>query len=163
MLMPKLRINLMTFFPGIDKFYYMSALSACDYREAIKWILGPIATLATKTDQRIWRVCCAPDLREFVDALTGGKFPRHFAKEIFDRVLGQEQLSDIIVDPKYAPIDITLVEKAVAAALAMYPDKLQEAKSNPKLVQWFVGQTLKANKGMSPTLVKETLLCQLST
>lgn len=146
-------------FPGVEKYYYMYYLSTHDYNEAIKWILGPIASISSKTLCPIPQICPAYRLGEFVDALVGEKFPKHFAKEIFDRVLYNDGLSlnQIIADPKYTPVDTSIIDAAVAAVMATNPEKVEEAKVNPKLIQWFVGQVLKANRGMSPVLVKEAL------
>jgi hypothetical protein len=146
-------------FPGVDKYYYLYYLSTHDYKEAIKWILGPIASIAAKTGDSIPRICPAYILGEFVDALAAEKFPKHFAKEIFNRVLTEDNrsLTRIIADPKYMAVDTSVVDGAVEAVIADNPYKVEEAKANPKLVQWFVGQVLKANKGMSPVLVKEAL------
>lgn len=153
---------------GIDFYYYIGTLidHGC-FDEAVKWLMGPVAALITKK-RRILSICCATALSTFCLYLAEEKFPKHFAKEVFDKILErnpifpQAFLDDLLKDPKYAPVDAGAVEAAIAAVFAANPEKVAEARANPKMIQWFVGQTLKANKGMSPALVKEALEKQLA-
>lgn len=85
-------------------------------------------------------------------------------KEVLEAVWDLPYLAviDVILDRKMLiEIDHGTIEAAVSAILAANPEKLAEAKTNPKLVQWFMGQTLKVNKGMSAVLVKEALERQI--
>lgn len=82
------------------------------------------------------------------------------AKEILEAVWDLPYLSviDVILDrDMLVDVDNSAIDIAVQAVLDANPEKAVEAKTNLKLIQWFVGQTLKANKGMSPALVKEVL------
>lgn len=150
----------------VEGYYYMSAACSGGYAdEAVKWIFGPIITEMNKSSRKISHVCPAPVLREFVTYLSQDRFPKHHAKDVFEAILKRcpvytdipAILDEIIADPRFAPVDTNAVETAVAAVIVALPEKVEEAKANPKLIQWLVGQVLKANKGMSPVLVKEAL------
>jgi Asp-tRNA(Asn)/Glu-tRNA(Gln) amidotransferase B subunit len=150
----------------VEGYYYLGTAGKDGHSaEVAKWMFGPITTEMNETGRKISHVCSPTTLRFFVAYLMDGKFPRHFAKDIFDILLEKKPLphkvipllDEIVADPRFAAMDTSVVDAAVAAALAANPEKAIEAKTNPKLVQWFVGQVLKANKGMSPASVKEVL------
>jgi Asp-tRNA(Asn)/Glu-tRNA(Gln) amidotransferase B subunit len=161
------------FHPPLDAFYYMySACNGVDSQEVIKWLFGPVAIKLNELEAKkpsMGKVCKPWVVREFVRYLTEGKFPRHFAKDIFDILLERKPLPDdingvldeIIADPKFAAAEEGALDGAVAAVLAAMPEKVAEAKENPKLIQWFVGQVMKSTKGLSPALVKESLERQI--
>jgi aspartyl-tRNA(Asn)/glutamyl-tRNA(Gln) amidotransferase subunit B len=75
-------------------------------------------------------------------AWTEGGDPR----EIVER-RGLKQVSDIVA-----------LEKMVEEIVAKNPDKVADAKANPKAIGWFVGQVMKASGGKAnPQTVNELL------
>jgi aspartyl-tRNA(Asn)/glutamyl-tRNA(Gln) amidotransferase subunit B len=54
--------------------------------------------------------------------------------------------------------DVAALEKLVADIIAANPDKVADAKTNPKAIGWFVGQVMKASGGKAnPQVVNELL------
>jgi aspartyl-tRNA(Asn)/glutamyl-tRNA(Gln) amidotransferase subunit B len=54
--------------------------------------------------------------------------------------------------------DTGAIEVMVDQVIAKNPDKVADAKSNPKAIGWFVGQVMKASAGKaSPQAVNELL------
>jgi aspartyl-tRNA(Asn)/glutamyl-tRNA(Gln) amidotransferase subunit B len=54
------------------------------------------------------------------------------------------------------------IEKVIDEIIAANPDKVAQAKTNPKAVGWFVGQVMKASGGKaSPQAVNELLTRKL--
>jgi aspartyl-tRNA(Asn)/glutamyl-tRNA(Gln) amidotransferase subunit B len=54
--------------------------------------------------------------------------------------------------------DVAEIERLVDAAIAANPDKLADAKKNPKAIGWFVGQVMKASGGKAnPQAVNDLL------
>ena len=52
--------------------------------------------------------------------------------------------------------DLSAIEKVVDEIIAKNPDKVADAKSNPKAIGWFVGQVMKASGGKAnPQAVNE--------
>jgi aspartyl-tRNA(Asn)/glutamyl-tRNA(Gln) amidotransferase subunit B len=60
--------------------------------------------------------------------------------------------------------DMGAIEALVDGAIAANPDKAAQAKANPKLVGWFVGQVMQASKGKAnPQTVNQMLRDKLGT
>ena len=58
--------------------------------------------------------------------------------------------------------DTGAIEKAVEEVIAANPDKVEQAKTKPALVGWFVGQVMKATGGKAnPQAVNELLKSKL--
>ena len=54
------------------------------------------------------------------------------------------------------------IEKLVDDIIAANPDKVADAKTNPKAIGWFVGQVMKASAGKAnPQTVNELLRTKL--
>jgi aspartyl-tRNA(Asn)/glutamyl-tRNA(Gln) amidotransferase subunit B len=54
--------------------------------------------------------------------------------------------------------DTGAIGKAVDEIIAKNPDKVADAKSNPKAIGWFVGQVMKSSGGKaSPQMVNDIL------
>ena len=54
--------------------------------------------------------------------------------------------------------DLGAIEKTVDEIIAKNPDKVADAKTNPKAIGWFVGQVMKASGGKaSPQAVNDLL------
>ena len=54
--------------------------------------------------------------------------------------------------------DLSAIEKVVDEIIAKNPDKVDQAKANPKAIGWFVGQVMKASGGKAnPQAVNELL------
>ena len=43
--------------------------------------------------------------------------------------------------------DLSAIEKTVDEIIAKSPDKVADAKTNPKAIGWFVGQVMKSSGG----------------
>jgi aspartyl-tRNA(Asn)/glutamyl-tRNA(Gln) amidotransferase subunit B len=53
---------------------------------------------------------------------------------------------------------VSAIEALVDNIIAKNPDKVRDAKSNPKAIGWFVGQVMKASGGKAnPQVVNELL------
>jgi len=58
--------------------------------------------------------------------------------------------------------DVSAIERIVAEIVANNPDKVADAKKNPKAIGWFVGQVMKASGGKAnPQAVNELLKTKL--
>ena len=60
--------------------------------------------------------------------------------------------------------DISALEKLVDDIIARNPDKVGDAKTNPKAIGWFVGQVMKASGGKAnPQSVNDLLKRRIET
>ena len=58
--------------------------------------------------------------------------------------------------------DMGEIEALVDAAIAQNPDKVAQAKANPKAMMWFVGQVMKSSGGKAnPQAVNDLLKSKL--
>jgi aspartyl-tRNA(Asn)/glutamyl-tRNA(Gln) amidotransferase subunit B len=58
--------------------------------------------------------------------------------------------------------DLGAIEKAIDEVIAGNPDKVADARTNPKAIGWFVGQVMKASGGKAnPQAVNELLKSKL--
>jgi aspartyl-tRNA(Asn)/glutamyl-tRNA(Gln) amidotransferase subunit B len=54
--------------------------------------------------------------------------------------------------------DLSAIERVVDDIVGKNPDKVEQARSNPKLIGWFVGQVMKASGGKAnPQAVNDLL------
>jgi aspartyl-tRNA(Asn)/glutamyl-tRNA(Gln) amidotransferase subunit B len=54
--------------------------------------------------------------------------------------------------------DLGAIEKVIDDIIAKNPDKVADARANPKVIGWFVGQAMKASGGKaSPQAVNDVL------
>jgi aspartyl-tRNA(Asn)/glutamyl-tRNA(Gln) amidotransferase subunit B len=101
--------------------------------------------------------------------VSGGTISGRTAKEVADIIWAQALKEGPINDPKKVEsvieqrgmkqvTDVGAIEKTVDDIIAKHPDKVADAKSNPKAIGWFVGQVMKASGGKaSPQAVNEIL------
>jgi aspartyl-tRNA(Asn)/glutamyl-tRNA(Gln) amidotransferase subunit B len=82
------------------------------------------------------------------------------AKDVFEIVWSEGgDPADIVEKRGLKQVtDTGAIEKAVDAIIAANPDKVADAKANPKAIGWFVGQVMKATGGKAnPQAVNEVL------
>jgi aspartyl-tRNA(Asn)/glutamyl-tRNA(Gln) amidotransferase subunit B len=96
-----------------------------------------------------------------VQMVSTGEISGKTAKDVLDHVFEHPE-----VDPRrYVAennlrqvTDLSAIEKLVDDILAKNPDKVADAKTNPKAVGWFVGQVMKASGGKAnPQAVNDLL------
>ena len=82
------------------------------------------------------------------------------AKDLFEIVWNEGGDPRAIVEQRGMKqvTDVGAIEKTVDEIIAKNPDKVTDAKTNPKAIGWFVGQVMKASGGKaSPQAVNEIL------
>jgi Asp-tRNA(Asn)/Glu-tRNA(Gln) amidotransferase B subunit len=141
--------------------YHLAASSpAATGDEALKWIMG---ALAAEINARSLRFRDIPSLMPaallamFVEAVHAGRIDRTFTKGVFAKLLDLPRQADaaamrdafeaIVALPEFKAMATDDLQKVVEGIVAANPDQFAKAKENPKLVQWFVGQAMKATQG----------------
>jgi aspartyl-tRNA(Asn)/glutamyl-tRNA(Gln) amidotransferase subunit B len=103
----------------------------------------------------------SPDqLGSLVELIADGTISGKIAKDLFEIVWSEGGDPRAIVEQRGMKqvTDVGAIEKTVDAIIAKHPDKVADAKSNPKAIGWFVGQVMKASGGKaSPQAVNEIL------
>jgi aspartyl-tRNA(Asn)/glutamyl-tRNA(Gln) amidotransferase subunit B len=106
------------------------------------------------------------ELREILDLITEGTISGSSAKELLVMVWHHAGGPRELVEAHglRQVTDVSVIETIVDDIIATNPDKVGDAKSNPKAIGWFVGQVMKAFGGKAnPQVVNELLRKRLGT
>lgn len=112
--------------------------------------------------------------REFLDLykdwpivtdVTFGEFEKYGYNELF--YLGVNKsfdhiLDDILKNPKYVLSDDSEIDEIVKKVVEDNKEQFDKIKTDPRMVNWFVGQCMKAGKGkLSPQIAKDKITAML--
>jgi aspartyl-tRNA(Asn)/glutamyl-tRNA(Gln) amidotransferase subunit B len=102
----------------------------------------------------------AAKLGAILDLIAQGTISGKIAKDLFDIVWteGGDPLTIVEQRGMKQVTDLGAVEKLVDDIVAANPDKVVEARANPKLIGWFVGQAMKASGGKANPQAVNALL-----
>jgi aspartyl-tRNA(Asn)/glutamyl-tRNA(Gln) amidotransferase subunit B len=92
--------------------------------------------------------------------MADGTISGKIAKEVFEIVWDEGGDPRAIVETRGLKqvTDLSALEKLVNEIVAKNPDKVSDAKTNPKAIGWFVGQVMKASGGKAnPQAVNDLL------
>ncbi|MGA9321349.1 MAG: Asp-tRNA(Asn)/Glu-tRNA(Gln) amidotransferase subunit GatB [Xanthobacteraceae bacterium] len=99
-------------------------------------------------------------LGQIVSLMADGTISGKIAKDVFEIVWSEGGDPRAIVETRGLKqvTDLSALEKLVDDIVAKNPDKVGDAKTNPKAVGWFVGQLMKASGGKAnPQAVNDLL------
>jgi len=102
----------------------------------------------------------AAQLGAILDLIADGTISGKIAKDLFEIVWSEGGDPRAIVEQRGLKqvTDVGAIEKVVDDIIAKNPDKVADAKTNPKAIGWFVGQVMKSSGGKaSPQAVNEIL------
>jgi len=86
------------------------------------------------------------------------------AKDLFEIVWSEGGDPRVVVEARGMKqvTDVSAIEKLVDEIVAANPDKLEQARAKPALIDWFVGQVMKASGGKAnPQAVNDLLKAKL--
>ena len=90
-----------------------------------------------------------------------GEISGKIAKDVLDHIMEhpEEDPREYVARNNLRQVtDIAAIEAVVDDIIAKNPDKLADAKKNPKAIGWFVGQVMKASGGKAnPQAVNDLL------
>ncbi len=102
----------------------------------------------------------AEQLGVILDLIGDGTISGKIAKDVFEIVWAEGGDPRAIVEARGLKqvTDLGAIEKIVDDIVGKNPDKVADAKSNPKAIGWFVGQVMKASGGKAnPQAVNDLL------
>jgi aspartyl-tRNA(Asn)/glutamyl-tRNA(Gln) amidotransferase subunit B len=102
----------------------------------------------------------AAQLGSILDLIADGTISGKIAKDVFEIVWNEGGEPRTIVEQRGLKqvTDLSAIEKIVDDIVAKNPDKVTDAKTNPKAIGWFVGQVMKASGGKAnPQAVNDLL------
>jgi aspartyl-tRNA(Asn)/glutamyl-tRNA(Gln) amidotransferase subunit B len=137
-----------------------------DAKAAANWTINELAGRLNREGKTIGSSPVSPaQLGGILDLISAGTISGKIAKDLFDLVWAEGGDPKELVDARGMKqvTDLSAIEKLVDEILRRNPDKVEQAKSKPALVGWFVGQVMKASGGKAnPQAVNELLRNKLS-
>jgi aspartyl-tRNA(Asn)/glutamyl-tRNA(Gln) amidotransferase subunit B len=102
----------------------------------------------------------AGQLGAIIDLIGSGAISGKIAKDVFEIVWGEGGDPAEIVEKRglRQVTDTGAIEAAIDAVIAANPDKVADAKANPKAIGWFVGQVMKSTGGKANPQAVNALL-----
>jgi aspartyl-tRNA(Asn)/glutamyl-tRNA(Gln) amidotransferase subunit B len=133
----------------------------CDAKLAANWVINELTGRLNKEGKEI---AASPVNEAQLGAILGlmaqGTISGKIAKDVFEIVWNEGGDPRAIVEQRGLQqlTDLSAIEALVDDIVGKNPDKLAEAKKNPKAVGWFVGQVMKASGGKAnPQAVNDLL------
>ncbi len=141
--------------------YFEAVANGRDAKAAANWVINELAGRLNKEGRSIGASpVSAAQLGAILDLLAANTISGKIAKDVFEIVWTEGGDPRAIVEARGLKqlTDLSAIEKLVDDIIARNPDKVADAKTNPKAVGWFVGQVMKASGGKAnPQAVNDLL------
>jgi aspartyl-tRNA(Asn)/glutamyl-tRNA(Gln) amidotransferase subunit B len=138
-----------------------------DAKLAANWVINELFGRLNKEGKGIAASpVSAAQLGAILDLVAEGTISGKIAKDVFEIVWSEGGDPRAIVEARglRQVTDVSALEAIVDDIVAKNPDKVGDAKSNPKAIGWFVGQVMKASGGKAnPQTVNELLKKRLAS
>jgi aspartyl-tRNA(Asn)/glutamyl-tRNA(Gln) amidotransferase subunit B len=134
-----------------------------DAKTAANWVINELFGRLNKEGREISASPVgAEQLGTILDLLADGTISGKIAKDVFEIVWIEGGDPRAIVEARSLKqvTDTGEIERAVDAIIAANPDKVEQAKTKPAVVGWFVGQVMKSSGGKANPQTVNTLLRQ---
>ena len=146
--------------------FFETVAKGRDGRTAANWVINELAGRLNKEGME---VAASPvneaQLGAILDLIADGTISGKIAKDVFEIVWTEGGDPRAIVETRglQQVTDLSALEKLVDDIIAKNPDKVGDAKTNPKAIGWFVGQVMKASGGKAnPQAVNDLLRKRLT-
>ncbi len=141
--------------------FFEAVAKGRDGKIAANWVINELFGRLNKEGLGIEHSpISAVQLGGIIDLIASGAISGKIAKDVFEIVWSAGGDPAELVEKRGMKqvTDTGAIEKAVDAIIAANPDKVADAKANPKVIGWFVGQVMKATGGKAnPQAVNEIL------
>jgi len=132
-----------------------------DAKLAANWVSNELTGRLNREGRDITAApVSAAQLGSILDLIADGTISGKIAKDVFEIVWNEGGEPRTIVEQRGLKqvTDLSAIEKIVDDIVAKNPDKVADAKTNPKAIGWFVGQVMKASGGKAnPQAVNDLL------
>jgi aspartyl-tRNA(Asn)/glutamyl-tRNA(Gln) amidotransferase subunit B len=141
--------------------YFDAVAKGRDGKTAANWVINELFGRLNKEGGSIASSPVSADqLGAMLDMLADGTISGKIAKDLFEVLWKEGGDPRVIVEQRGMKqvTDLGAIEKVVDDIIARNPDKVADAKTNPKAIGWFVGQVMKSSGGKaSPQAVNDRL------
>jgi len=141
--------------------FFEAVAKGRDGKAAANWVINELFGRLNKEGKTVASSpVSAGQLGAMLDLIRDGTISGKIAKDLFEIVWTEGGDPRAIVEQRGMKqvTDTAAIEKVVDDIVAKNPDKVADAKSNPKAIGWFVGQVMKSSGGKaSPQAVNDIL------
>jgi aspartyl-tRNA(Asn)/glutamyl-tRNA(Gln) amidotransferase subunit B len=141
--------------------FFEAVAKGRDGKAAANWVINELFGRLNKEGKTIASSpVSAGQLGAMLDLIRDGTISGKIAKDLFEIVWVEGGDPRALVEQRGLKqvTDIAAIEKVVDDIVAKNPDKVADARSNPKAIGWFVGQVMKSSGGKaSPQAVNDIL------
>jgi aspartyl-tRNA(Asn)/glutamyl-tRNA(Gln) amidotransferase subunit B len=141
--------------------YFEAVAKGRDAKTVANWVINE---LFGRLNREAKDIAAAPvsaaQLGTILDLIAEGTISGKIAKDVFEIIWTEGGDPRAIVRERglQQVTDVSAIEKIVDDVVARNPDKVTDARTNPKAIGWFVGQVMKASGGKAnPQTVNELL------
>ncbi len=141
--------------------FFEAAAKGRDGKTAANWVINELFGRLNKEGKDIEHSpVSATQLGSIIDLIASNAISGKIAKDVFEIVWSEGGDPVDIVEQRGLKqvTDTGAIEAAVDAIIAANPDKVQQVKTKPAMLGWFVGQVMKSTGGKAnPQAVNEVL------
>jgi aspartyl-tRNA(Asn)/glutamyl-tRNA(Gln) amidotransferase subunit B len=132
-----------------------------DAKLAANWVINELAGRLNREGKHVTVApVSAAQLGSILDLIGQGTISGKIAKDVFEIVWTEGGEPHEIIERRglQQVTDVSAIEALVGEIVAANPDKVADARKNPKAIGWFVGQVMKSSGGKAnPQTVNELL------
>ena len=136
-----------------------------DAKAAANWVINELTGRLNKEGKDIGASpVSAAQLGAMLDLIADGTISGKIAKDLFEILWteGGDPRAIVAARGMKQVTDLGAIGKVIDDIVAKNPDKVADAKTNPKAIGWFVGQVMKSSGGKaSPQAVNDLLKVKL--
>jgi aspartyl-tRNA(Asn)/glutamyl-tRNA(Gln) amidotransferase subunit B len=141
--------------------FFETVAKGRDAKLAANWVINELFGRLNKEGRGIAASpVSAAQLGAIIGLIGDGTISGKIAKDLFEIVWSEGGDPRQIVETRGMKqvTDLGAIEKAIDDVVASNPDKVADAKTNPKAIGWFVGQVMKSSGGKAnPQAVNDLL------
>jgi aspartyl-tRNA(Asn)/glutamyl-tRNA(Gln) amidotransferase subunit B len=145
--------------------YFETVAKGRDAKLAANWVINELFGRLNKEGHAIaTSPISAAQLGGLIELISDKTISGKIAKDLFEILWTEGGDARALVQSRgMAQVtDLGAIETLIDDAIAKNPDKVAQAKANPKAMMWFVGQVMKSSGGKaSPQAVNEILKTKL--
>ncbi len=130
--------------------FFEAVAKGRDAKLAANWVMGDLFAALNRTGKDIAdSPIPAAHLGELIDLISGNVISGRIAKEVFEIMLQTAKRPAKIVEERGLKqvTDASAIEKVVDEIIAANPKQVEQVRTKPKTLGWFVGQVMRATRG----------------
>ena len=145
--------------------YFEAVAKGRDAKLAVNWVMGDLSGHANAKGVGVHEAgVSAGQLGELIDLISNGTISGKIAKDVLEIVFNEGGNPGDIVEAKGLKqmSDTGELENIVDEIIAANPKQVEQLKTKPKTIGWFVGQVMQKTKGKAnPQAVNQLLKAKL--